>query len=112
MTQRNGIGAIADIADEPDLELFDVEAFGMPDSFEDQSLAPVAYEHLQAIYRARFNAAANQVVNPTEAQRWTQVETQSRVALAKIKREHPRALEMARQIAIQQDLAAKASGGR
>ena len=104
----NGLAAIAD---EPELELFDLDELGLPASFGEAALVPVALDHLRAIYQARFNRAANETMgNSQQVQHWTQVETQSRVALAKIKKEHPKALELAKQVAVQQDIAQKATG--
>lgn len=100
----NGIATKAEIEAiaEDGLDLFDVDELRLPAAAIDQMVVPLAIEHIRNVYQCRINIPANHAVhNETEVDRLTKIETTARVALARIKRDHPRALQIAKEAATQ-----------
>lgn len=86
-----------------DEEPFDLGALELPDQYWDEVYAYRLVEDAKSLALARLSRKANSAVgNHDEANRLGAIERSLNISLNQVKRDHPRAIPLARQIAAQE----------
>lgn len=90
----------ADLEDE--VEPLELTELGLSQAVEDEMLIDYAYQHMRMALQTQYSMRANKAVgNDQEYERLKKVDLAARTVLGRLKKDHPRALQRAKEMAEQ-----------